>query len=235
MPARWDNLTFGGASMRCFVATPEGRGPHPAVVVIQHAGGVDEFVQKMSERFAQAGFVALSPDLYHRDDSAAADDAMTRMSRLRDRTIIEDVNAAIAHARTLDEVRGDRVGITGFCMGGRVAYLMATQSDALRACVVFWGGNILTPWGQGESPFAMSTNIGCPILGIFGADDGNPNQADVAKIDAELTRLGKPHEFHSYAGAGHAFMNVGRPSYREEASNDAWVKCVEFFGRHLNA
>jgi carboxymethylenebutenolidase len=71
------------------------------------------------------------------------------------------------------------------------------------------------------------------VLGLFGEDDGNPNPADVAKIDAELTRLNKPHEFHSYAGTGHAFMNEGRPSHREEAAADAWQKCVAWFERYL--
>ena len=71
------------------------------------------------------------------------------------------------------------------------------------------------------------------MLGLFGEDDPNPNPADVAKIDAEMTRLGKPHEFHSYAGAGHAFMNETRPSYRPEASADAWKRAVDWFKRHL--
>jgi carboxymethylenebutenolidase len=111
---------------------------------------------------------------------------------------------------------------------------MATQNAELKAAVVFYGGNIMTPWGRDVSaPFDETSKIGAPVLGLFGEDDGNPNQADVAKIDADLTRLNKPHEFHSYAGAGHAFMNEGRPSHREEAASDAWQKCVAWFERYL--
>ena len=93
----------------------------------------------------------------------------------------------------------------------------------------------MRPWGEGPAPFELTDRIQCPVLGLFGEDDGNPNPADVAKLDAELTRLGKAHEFHSYPGAGHAFMSEGRPSYREDAANDAWQKCVAWFDKYLKA
>ncbi len=215
------------------MATPAGHGPFPAVVVIQHAGGVDPFVRGMSDRFAAAGLVAIAPDLYHREDPNASDDPLTRMGRLRDASIVADVNSCIEHLMALPEVRPNRIGITGFCMGGRVAYLMATYRPDLKAAVVFYGGNIMVPWGEGPAPFERTEHIGCPVMGLFGEDDLNPNPADVAKLDAELTRLGKQHEFHSYKGAGHAFMNDDRPSYRPEAAADAWEKCVGWFRRHL--
>jgi carboxymethylenebutenolidase len=218
--------------MRCYVALP-GEGPAPAIVIAQHAGGVDDFVRGMADRFAEAGFVGVAPDLYHREAPGSSDDPMTRMSRLRDRTIIADIDAAVDHVRTLAEVASEGMGVTGYCMGGRVAYLMAGQNAAFKASVVCWGGNIMAPWGDGPSPFELTEKISCPVLGLFGEDDPNPNPADVAKIDAEMTRLGKPHEFQSYVGAGHAFMNESRPSYREEASKDAWRRTIDFFNKHL--
>ena len=235
MASRWDTVNTSDGDMRCYVSSPAESGAHPAVIVIQHAGGVDEFIRGMSDRLAEAGFVAVAPDLYHREDPSSSDDPMTRMGRLRDGNIVADVNAAVAHAAGLSEVRSDRVGITGFCMGGRVAYLMAASNPAFKAGVVFYGGNLMVPWGEGPAPFDISGQIGCPLLGLFGEDDPNPNPADVAKIDAELTRLNKTHEFHSYPGAGHAFMNEGRPSYRQSAATDAWPRCVEWFNRHLKA
>ena len=233
MAGRWDTVTVDGAKMRCYVTVPEGRGPFPAVVVIQHAGGVDEFVRTMTDRIAEAGFAGIAPDLYHRGDPNSSDDALTRMGRLRDANIVRDAQAAIAHLGTLSNVRSDRIGITGFCMGGRVAYLITTHSPELKAAVIFYGGNIMRPWGEDPAPFDLSERIQCPVLGLFGEEDGNPSPADVAKIDAELNRLGKPHEFHSYAGAGHAFMNEGRPSHRPEAADDAWRKCIAWFDRFL--
>ena len=233
MPSRWDSMKVNGEAMRCYVSVPEGSGPFPAVVVIQHAGGVDEFVRLMSDRFAQAQFLAVAPDLYHREEPGNSDDPLTRMGRLRDVSVVADVNAAINHTRGFPEVQADRVGITGYCMGGRVTYLMAARNADLKAAVVCWGGNIMVPWGDGPAPFALTDQIACPVLGLFGEEDQNPNPADVAKLDAELSKLGKVHEFHSYPGAGHAFMNEGRPSYRTEAANDAWKKTVTWFDKHL--
>jgi carboxymethylenebutenolidase len=234
MPGRWDTLAADG-DMRCYVTEPPAGGQAPVVVVIQHAGGVDEFVRTMTDRVAEAGFVGIAPDLYHRDDPNNGDDPLTRMSHLRDANIIKDVRAAIDQAKTLPNARRESMGITGFCMGGRVAFLMATQLAELKASVVFYGGNIMRPWGEGPAPFDLTERIQCPVLGLFGADDGNPSQEDVAKLDAELTRLGKQHEFHSYADAGHAFMSEGRPTYREDAAADAWQKCTAWFNKYLNA
>ena len=235
MPSRWDNVSVDGQAMRCYVSVPVGTGTFPAVVVIQHAGGVDEFVRGRCDRLADARFLAVAPDLYHREDPYSSDDPLTRMGRLRDATIVADVNPAIEHTKELSEARADRIGITGYCMGGRVTYLMAATNPDLKAAVVCWGGNIMVPWGDGPAPFALTDQIVGPVLGLFGEDDPNPSPADVAKLDAELTRLGKPHEFHSYAGAGHAFMNEGRPSYRAEAAQDAWEKCVAWFDTHLRS
>jgi carboxymethylenebutenolidase len=230
---RWESTRVDGSEMRCYLSQPGGDRQVPAVVVIQHAGGVDAFVRTMTDRIAEAGFVGMAPDLYHRDDPATSDDPMTRMGRLRDKNIVIDVNAAIERLREMDAVRRRAIGITGFCMGGRVAYLMAATNPDLKAAVVFYGGNIMRPWGDGAAPFDLSENIGCPVLGLFGEDDGNPTPDDVAKIDGELGRLGKAHEFHIYPGAGHAFMNEGRPSHRPEVAADAWSKAVAWFSHHL--
>lgn len=233
MPSRWETVQVDGGEMRCYVATPDGPGPHPAVVVIQHAGGVDEFVRGMTDRFGAEGYFALSPDLYHRDDPNTGDDPLTKMGRLRDQTVEKDVNAAVEHIKAQADADSDRIGITGFCMGGRVAYMMAARNPAFKAAVVFYGGNTMVSWGEGTPPFEQTADIGCPVMGLFGEEDQNPSPQDVAKIDAELTKHGKGHEFHSYAGAGHGFMAEGRPNYREEAAHDAWQKCGSWFGRHL--
>jgi carboxymethylenebutenolidase len=120
-------------------------------------------------------------------------------------------------------------------MGGRISYLMAVRNPGLRAAVVFYGGNIMEARGGGASPFEQSAQINCPVAGFFGLDDNNPSPDDVKTIDAELMRLGKLHEFHSYENAGHAFMGKGRPSYREHAASDAWPKTLAWFRRHLAA
>jgi carboxymethylenebutenolidase len=233
MASRWDNVNVDGSLMRCYVSVPDGGEYLPGIVVIQHAGGVDTFIQGMTDRFAAEGFVAIAPDLYHRDDPNTTDDALTRMGRLRDNNIVRDVNATVEYLKSLPEVAADHVGITGFCMGGRVAYLMPAHNHDIKAAVVFYGGNIFVPWGEGPAPFDLTDRIECPVMGLFGEEDPNPSPDDVAKLDQRLTELRTEHEFHSYPGAGHAFMNEDRPSYREEAARDAWQKCIRWFSQHL--
>jgi carboxymethylenebutenolidase len=233
MTRRWETLTVDGSEMRSYVTIPEGEGPFSCVVVCMHAPGVDEFICGISDRLSESGFAAIAPDLYHRQ-TEPEENPLKRMAKLRDEPILRDLDAATEHLRGLAEVRGGHTGVIGFCMGGRLAYLYASHHAEMRASVVFYGGNILVPWGEGESPFEQTDRIGCPVLGLFGEDDGNPAPKDVARIDEEMKRLRKPHEFKTYAGAGHAFMNDGRPSFRPEAAGDAWARCLDFLRGHLS-
>lgn len=110
MAVRWDNVNVDEGLMRCYISAPDGVSKAPGVIVIQHAAGVDEFVRGRCDRIAEAGFVAIAPDLYHREEPDSRDDPMTRMSRLRDPLIARDVDAAVEHAKRLPEVDGDRIG-----------------------------------------------------------------------------------------------------------------------------
>ena len=160
---------------------------------------------------------------------------MTRIGRLRDTEILADTDATIAHLRALSDTRVTSLAVLGFCMGGRVSYLLAgARPDAWKAAGVFYGGNIMKPWGEGPSPFELTSRIACPVVGFFGAEDQNPSPADVKKIDAELTRFGKAHEFHTYDGAGHAFLNFSNPNaHRPGPAKDAWEKMLAFLDKHL--
>jgi carboxymethylenebutenolidase len=232
MSGRWEGLEVDGSEMRGYLALPEVGGPAPGVLVCMHAPGVDAFICGIADRLADNGFAAIAPDLYHRQ-TEPEENPLAKMAKLRDAEILPDLAVATAHLRGLPGVDASRTGVIGFCMGGRLAYLQAAVDPELSASVVFYGGNILVPWGDGPSPFDRTHAIGCPILGLFGEEDQNPNPADVLKIDAELTRLGKTHAFQSYGGAGHAFMNEDRPSYRAEAAADAWRRCVDWLRQHL--
>jgi carboxymethylenebutenolidase len=118
-------------------------------------------------------------------------------------------------------------------MGGRLVYLMSAANKDLKASVMFYGGSTMVPFGDGTSPFERTREIGCPIQGHFGADDQNPSPEDMRKLDAELKKWGKVHEFHTYAGAAHAFANTGSSNYRPHAAALSWPKATEFFSRHL--
>jgi carboxymethylenebutenolidase len=235
MSVSWQQTESDGSHMRMHVSVPNEPGPVPAVVVIQHQGGVDEFIQSMTRRLADAGYVAAAPDLYHRDGPECKDDFVTRRSRLADRRIVRDVEACVGFLQRHRAVDGRRLGIIGFCMGGRIVYLMAAAHPGFKAAVSYYGGNIFRAWGRDlPSPFERTAEINCPIQGHFGAEDGNPSAADMAKLDAELSKFQKIHDFHSYAGAGHAFMDNTKESYRRQADETSWPRTLEFLRRHLN-
>jgi carboxymethylenebutenolidase len=150
--------------------------------------------------------------------------------------VINDINAAANFLQGHSAVDGSRLGIVGFCMGGRVVYLMAAVNPAFKAAVAYYPGNTFRAWGRDlPAPFERSANLYCPLQGHFGADDKNPSPEDMQKLDAELNRLAKPHEFYSYPDAGHAFMDSTKESYRRHAEEAAWPRTLEFLGRCLSA
>lgn len=232
--ARWDTIEVEGRTMRLYRDHPATGGPGPGVVVIQHGPGVDRFVEDRVEDLARHGYVAAAPDLYHRQPQDGAD-MMTRIGRLRDPEILADVDATIDHLRRGPDPRVTDLAVLGFCMGGRVTYLLAgARPAAWKAAGVFYGGNIMRAWGDGPTPFDLTRHIACPVIGLFGAEDTNPSPADVDRIDAELTRFGTPHQFHRYDGAGHAFLNfLSAERHRPGPAADAWARTLDFLKRHL--
>jgi carboxymethylenebutenolidase len=232
MTSSWENVQVDDSNMRLYVSLPETEEPAPAVLVIQGQSGVDDFLE-VTRMIAREGYVAAAPDLFHRDPPDCQDDGPTRRARLRDTSVIQDINAAIGFLKNHWQVDDKRLGIVGFCMGGRVVYLMAAANRDLSAGVMYYGSDIMRPWGSGPSPFALTAQIHCPILGHFGAEDKNPSRADMLKLDAELSRHGKMHEFHQYPDAAHAFANLGSANYRAHAANASWPRTYDFFDKYL--
>ena len=238
MPASWVDIDVDGSSMEGYLARPEEDGSHPAVVVIQEIWGVNSHIQSVADRLPAQGYVGLAPAMFHRQGRMIAGlheelpAAIAWMQQCTDAGIVADVRAAVGYLQAQPFVN-DKIGIVGFCFGGRVSYLAAASISDLSASVVFYGGNIMGSLGDGASPYDQSSNISCPILGLFGEEDANPTPDDVANIDGELTRLGKAHEFHNYGGAGHGFHCEVRGSYRPEAAQDAWGKAIAWFDANL--
>ncbi|MCI0801015.1 MAG: dienelactone hydrolase family protein, partial [Chloroflexi bacterium] len=208
MPASWVDIIVNRSTMEGYLTQPEAQGRHPAVVVIQEIWGVNSHIQSVVDRLPARGYVGLAPAMFHREGPMTIglheemDTAIARMGRSTDVNILSDVKAAVDYIKAQSFVQGDKIGIVGFCFGGRVSYLAACSISDLSASVVFYGGGIGTALGGGPSPLEQTSNIGCPVLGLFGEEDTNPTPEDVAKMDEELTKYGKTHEFHSYAGAG---------------------------------
>jgi carboxymethylenebutenolidase len=233
MPSSWENVKVDESSMPLYVSVPESGGPVPGIVVVHGQSGLENFIKDTTHMLALQGYAAVAPNLYHRDGPDCKDDNPVRKARLRDPGIIKDINGAIQFLKNHLQVDGGRLGIVGFCMGGRIVYLMSAASRDLKAGVMFYGGSTMVPFGEGPSPFDRTREIGCPIQGHFGAEDQNPSPEDMRKLDAELSRWDKPHEFHSYACAAHAFANSGSANYRPHAAALSWPKATEFFSRHL--
>lgn len=230
----WQQTESDNNAMPIYLSAPEGTGPFPALVVIQHQTGVDEFIQGMAQKLAAESYIAAAPNLYHRDGPDCQDDPRTRSQRLGDRRVMNDIDATIKLLRANPAVDGKRIGIIGFCMGGRVVYLAATTNPSFQAAVTFYPGNTSRAWGRDiPSPFERSAEMHCPIQGHFGDDDKNPSPEDREKLAAELTKHGKSHEFYAYPGAGHAFMDNTKESFRPNAATDAWPRALEFLRRHL--
>ncbi len=251
MASRWETTVVDNSPMRIFLGVPDSPGPHPAVVVALHIGGVDGFVRATVDRLAEAGYVAAAPDFFHRFPDNIVEDVkpMSRddperrvktqqiQERLKLPLLVNDANAAVDYLRRLPGVQVGAVGVTGCCMGGRITYLLASQVPAFRAAAAYYPGSTMEPFGgEGPSPFDLTAGIGCPLIGFFGGDDRNPSPEDMRKIDAELAKHGKAHELHPYPGAGHGFLNFENANaYREGPAKDAWAKMLGFFGKHLRA
>src|SRR5262249_56484479 len=178
--------------MRIYSKAPVGATQAPGVVVIMHGAGLDKFVEDRVDALARHGYAAAAPDLYHRQPNDGAD-MMTRIGRLRDTEIIADADATIAHLRAMTETRVTDLAVLGFCMGGRITYLLAgARPAAWHAAGVFYGGNIMKARGDGPSPLALTKDIPAPMIGLFGPEDAHPSPPHAAPVAAHLSRTGPP-------------------------------------------
>src|SRR5690349_23709476 len=230
----------GGDEIEAYLARPMSAGPLGGVVVIHHMPGYDAPTKEITRRFAAEGYNALMPNLYYRDAPGASPDDAAAAARAKggvpDARLVGDVAGAAAHLRALTSSNG-KVGVIGYCSGGRQSFLAAC-SLPLDAAVDCYGAFVLSAPPAGVNLKAtpvgdLAANLSGPLLGLFGAEDKNPSPSEVAELDALLTRLDKPHEFHVFENAGHGFFATNRVSYRVEAANEGWERIWDFFGRYL--
>ncbi len=230
----------GGDEIEAYRATPLAEGPRGGIVWIHHMPGYDRETKEFVRRLAVDGYHVVAPNLYSREAPGAAPADAAAAARaaggVPDERLVGDVAGAIEHLRTLPGANG-KFGVIGHCSGGRHAFLAAC-SLPFDAAVDCYGAFIVDDPPEGM-PKAMkpilnlAPQLSCPMLGLFGLDDIFPTPEAVATLDAELTKLGKPHEFHSYEGAGHSFFSVDRPAYRPEAAVDGWRRIGAFFTTQL--
>jgi carboxymethylenebutenolidase len=218
------NFTSNGGTTAGYLATPDA--PGPGIVVIQEWWGLVPHIREVADRCAAAGFVALAPDLYHGKTAKSPDEAGKMMMSLRIDQAALDLAGAIRFLKSQPNVRGEKAGTIGFCMGGALSLFAASKNADVGACVVFYGihPNVKPDLDALEAP----------VLGIYAGRDTSTPPAAVAELSRQLTARGKRHEFHTYPDADHAFFNDHRPAvYNAAAAADAWQKTLDFLRREL--
>ncbi len=226
-------VTAADGAMSAFVARPAAEGKYPGIVVVQEAFGLNAHIKEVASRLAREGYVAVAPDLYYRESNAVVGydnlpDAIRLMSSLSDEKIVKDMSAAITYLQQQPAVRADRIGVTGFCMGGRVTFLTACTNPAVKAAVPFYGGGI-------SGLLDRADRISAPLLLFFGENDPFIPLDQVEATKQRLAELKKAAETVVYPGAPHGFFCNERDSYRPDAAKDAWERMLRFFGQHLKA
>jgi carboxymethylenebutenolidase len=233
MGARNVEIRTPDGVMPAHLAEPVGEGPFPAIVVIMEAFGLVPHMRAVAERLSGEGFVVAAPDFYYRwlPDNKAGYDQLERaiglMQKVDDARFLDDMGATLDFLGEQGNVDAGRIGVTGFCMGGRLCFLSACAlPDRIAAAAPFYGGGIVGHLGQAEA-------IGCPVHLFFGEQDSFIPMEQVRQVDAKLKELGKEYWLDAYPGADHGFFCDERVSYHPDAAADAWKKLKAFFGRYL--
>ena len=215
-----------GGEANGYLARPAEGGPFPGVVVIQEWWGLNPNICDIANRIAAEGYVALAPDLYHGQITAEPDEAQKIMMGIEEPSALMDMNGAVAALQARDDVRSDRIGVTGFCLGGGMSLLLAMHNPSVRAAVPFYGI-------PGEGMGAASQIEGA-VMGFFAGRDEWVNAEAVGSIRAALEANGVRHELHVYEESEHGFFNdTNAGVYDAAAAGDAWGRLVEFFGAEL--
>ena len=225
-------------NMSASLSRPAAAGRYPGVVVVQEAFGLNGHIKDVAARIAGEGYVTLAPDLYYRAGGPVVGydnlpEAIRLMMELTDDNIVKDMGAAIAFLQQQDGVRADRIGFTGFCMGGRVSFLTACLNPAVKAAVPFYGGGIAGATPPAKAPLDHAGALAAPLLLFFGDQDAFIPLDQVDRIKSRLAELQKEVEVVVYPGADHGFFCNERPSYHADAAQDAWNRMLAFFSKHL--
>jgi carboxymethylenebutenolidase len=233
------SITVNDGTMDAVLRRPDANGPCPAVIVVHEIYGVTPYVEEVARNLADQGYVALAPELFWNigpvPDFSDRASFMRFRQQLDDRKILASLDATVTYLQNQPFVRGDRIGIVGFCMGGYYAFLEAARNDAIRAVVDFYGAPLKgeTSETRPVTPMQTAPNLHIPFLGLFGAEDPSTPADQIEELETILRSTGRPVDVVVYPGAKHAFHNHTGARYREEAARDAWQRTMTFFGEHL--
>jgi carboxymethylenebutenolidase len=227
-PPKTETVTYksGSDTVSGYLALPEGAGKHPAVIVIHEYWGLNDWAKEQTRKFAEQGYVALGVDLYRGKVAGSPDEAHELMRGLPDDRGMSDLEAAFAYLSSRPDVKSDKIGSVGWCMGGSWSIKLAVDQPKLSACIVNYG------WLPSEP--ANVAKIKASVLGNFGAEDRGITVESVKAFEAAMKASGKTTDIKIYDGAGHAFENPNnKEGYRPEATADAWQRMTAFFKKTL--
>jgi carboxymethylenebutenolidase len=239
-----DGLTAGvatvsvdGQAIPVYCAQPAGKSDLPVILVISEIFGVHEYIADVARRFARQGYLALAPDLFVRQgDPSKIADIPTLMkdivSKAPDAQVMADLDACVAWAAQ-NGGNVDKLGITGFCWGGRVTWLYSSHNPTVKAGVA-WYGRLAgaTSANQPCHPVDIAASLTVPVLGLYGAQDTGIPLDTVEQMQAGLAQGVSGSEFVVYPDAGHAFHADYRPSYNARDAQDGWTRALDWFKRH---
>jgi carboxymethylenebutenolidase len=221
-----------------YSAMPATGGPFPVVLVVQEIFGVHEHIKDVCRRFAKEGYCAVAPELYARqgDVSKLTDyrEIFAQVvSKVPDAQVMSDLDAAVAWAAKSSQGDGARVGVTGFCWGGRITWLYAAHNPKLKAGVAWYGRLVGEATElQPKYPIDVAASLHAPVLGLYGGQDQGIPLADVEKMRAALVAAKQPSEIVVFPDAPHGFHADYRPSFRAQDSKEAWRQCLAWFRKN---
>ncbi|MBI3285730.1 MAG: dienelactone hydrolase family protein [Burkholderiales bacterium] len=230
-------LDIAGQQVPVYRAQPQGKRDLPVVLVVSEIFGVHAHIADVARRFAKQGYLALAPELFVRQGDAAGQPSIAALlkeviAKVPDAQVIGDLDAVADWA---GKNGGDlnKLAITGFCWGGRIAWLYAAHNPAVKAGVAWYGrlngdAGVLTP----RHPIDIAATLKTPVLGLYGAKDGGIGAEAIFKMQTELAKGGSRSEFKIYPNSGHAFHADYRPSYVEADAKDGWARCLAWFREH---
>lgn len=219
-------------------AKPARSGKFPVVLVIQEIFGVHKHIRDVCRRLAKEGYFAVAPELYARqgDVSKMSDhqEIISKVvSKVPDSQVMADLDETVAWAAKDENADPSRLAITGFCWGGRVAWLYAAHSSALKAGAAWYGQLTQKDANRPRSALEVAGDLKAPMIGFYGGKDQGIPLAQVEQMRDALREAGKPASMVVYPAAGHAFNADYRPSYNEAAAKDAWAKMLAWFAKYL--
>ncbi|PKB72741.1 MAG: hypothetical protein BZY75_05455 [SAR202 cluster bacterium Io17-Chloro-G7] len=224
-----------GTQIDAYLSQPATPGSYPGVIVTMEGMGLEDHMKELTRRFAEEGYIAIAPDLYTREGRPAPEKVLEVLFSVPDSQTMADLEGAATYLKSHAHAN-NKVGIIGFCSGGRYTLMFACTSSNVNAAVDSAGGHIIPDENTAARPVGvidMIADLSCPLLGIFGEEDGNPSPDHAARLKEELDKHGKTYEYKMYANAGHAFFADYRPSYRAAPAQDMWHRVLLFYEKYL--